>query len=72
MFVMVLLVLNILFVFPFLKIRYKKRERGKLVHAYSSSDVQGILVSWEGHISCETNISLFVYFVIYVTDYKLR
>uniref|UniRef100_A0A7N2N445 G-patch domain-containing protein n=1 Tax=Quercus lobata TaxID=97700 RepID=A0A7N2N445_QUELO len=23
--------------------RYKKRERGKLVHAYSSSDVQGIL-----------------------------
>lgn len=47
MFIMVLLVLNILFVFPFLKIRYKKRERGKLVHAYSSSDVQGILVSWK-------------------------
>jgi hypothetical protein len=26
-------------------IRYKKRERGKLVHAYSSKDLQGILVS---------------------------
>ncbi|XP_028090960.1 uncharacterized protein LOC114291113 [Camellia sinensis] len=26
--------------------RYKKRERGKLVHAYSSEDLGGILVSY--------------------------
>uniref|UniRef100_A0A2N9FLB2 Uncharacterized protein n=1 Tax=Fagus sylvatica TaxID=28930 RepID=A0A2N9FLB2_FAGSY len=25
--------------------RYKKRERGKLVHAYSSKDLQGILAT---------------------------
>lgn len=25
--------------------RYKRRERGKLVHAYSSKDLEGILVS---------------------------
>lgn len=28
-----------------MNVRYKKRERGKLVHTYSAKDLDGILVS---------------------------
>lgn len=35
----------VVFPFIFLILRYKKRERGKLVHGYSSKDLEGILVS---------------------------
>lgn len=46
--------------FIFLCTRYKKRERGKLVHAYSSQDLEGILVSLLLHDNCVSTIWILI------------